>query len=88
VLAGLVRRNVGMGDADKAPWTSYDETRDVARNWRVFSSELNGQPDIRPYRQFPLEADPPAHTKYRAILAPFFERRRIEALAWILGAEI
>jgi len=59
---------------------SYEEVREAARDWRVLSSSLNGQPHIRPYRQFPLEVDPPEHSKYRSIIGPVFERPRIVAL--------
>jgi cytochrome P450 len=35
---------------------------------------------VRTYRQLPLEADPPAHGRYRAILTPLFRRPEIDAL--------
>ena len=60
--------------------TRHADVREAARDWRRFSSDLQGDPDWRTYRQLPLEVDPPLHTEYRALLSPVFERTAIAAL--------
>lgn len=60
--------------------TGYEAVRAAARDWAVYSSEYQGQPDVRTYRQYPLEADPPAHGAYRAILTPLFQRGHVTSL--------
>lgn len=66
----------------------YLPVRDAARDYATFSSDLQGESDVRHYRQLPLEADPPRHTKFRAALQPLFmatalepKRQRFENLA-------
>lgn len=54
--------------------TDHDRVRRAAKDWETFSSDLQGDPDVRDYRQLPLEADPPAHRRYRDLLEPFFGR--------------
>ncbi len=46
--------------------------RAAAKDWQRFSSELQGDRDVRGYRQLPLEVDPPRHTGFRRALAPLF----------------
>lgn len=58
----------------------HAEVRAAAKDWRTFSSVLQGDPDVRDYPQLPLEVDPPAHGAYRAILEPILGRRAIVAL--------
>jgi cytochrome P450 len=58
----------------------HAELKAAARDWQRFSSDLQGDIDVRDYRQLPLEADPPAHGAYRAVLAPIFERQRVATL--------
>lgn len=48
--------------------------RAAAKDWATFSSELQGDADVRDYRQLPLEVDPPAHRAWRALLLPAFDR--------------
>lgn len=60
--------------------TGHVAVRAAAKDWRTLSSELQGDRDVRTYRQLPLEADPPAHGRYRAILTPLFRRPEIDAL--------
>jgi cytochrome P450 len=55
----------------------YAAVKAAARDWSLFSSELQGERDVRDYRQYPVESDPPAHSDYRAILTPLFHRQRI-----------
>ena len=54
--------------------------KDAARDWERLSSDLQGDRDVRDFRQLPLEVDPPAHGVYRAILAPIFARPAVMAL--------
>jgi cytochrome P450 len=64
----------------------YANVKAAARDWGAFSSDLQGEPDVRSYRQYPLEADPPAHGAYRTILNRFFSRPRIESLEPVIRA--
>ena len=68
----------------KAPITrvirGHSELREVLRNTAKYSSDLQGDADVRDYRQIPLEVDPPRHHLYRAALSPLFVRPTIEKL--------
>jgi cytochrome P450 len=66
--------------------TGYEAVRAAARDWEVYSSEYQGQPDVRTYRQYPLESDPPDHGAYRAILTPWFQRAHVTRLEGPLRA--
>ncbi|MFM6939237.1 MAG: hypothetical protein ACKOUD_01230, partial [Rhodoluna sp.] len=59
----------------------YNEVREAARDWEAFSSDLLGDRDVRDYRQLPLEADPPRHTKFRMALNPIFSPGALRPLA-------
>ena len=61
--------------------TRHADVRRAAKDWQTFSSDLQGDPDVRDYRQLPLEVDPPAHRRYRDLLEPFFGRRSVGAMA-------
>lgn len=63
---------------DSGEITGYDAVRAAARDYRRYSSDLQGDRDVRSYRQLPLEADPPRHTLYRDALQPYFLRSSIE----------
>jgi cytochrome P450 len=58
--------------------TGYEAVRAAARDYQRFSSDLQGDRDVRDYRQLPLEADPPRHTLYRDALQPYFLSSAIE----------
>ena len=60
--------------------TGYGAVRDAGRNWELYSSDLQGDRDVRDYHQLPLEVDPPAHSSYRHAIQPLFLRPRLEAL--------
>ncbi|HVF07494.1 MAG TPA: cytochrome P450 [Actinomycetota bacterium] len=72
------------GVAELTVILGYDELREAARDWRTFSSDAPAQipipheTSVRTYAQLPLECDPPAHTRYRAMVAPALERARVE----------
>ena len=59
---------------------THADVKAAAKNWERFSSDLQGDPDVRTYRQLPLEIDPPAHGLYRAILNPIFSRPNVALL--------
>lgn len=50
----------------------YNAVRAAAKDFDTYSSDLLGDRDVRTYRQLPLEADPPRHTKFRAAVQPLF----------------
>lgn len=70
-----VRRLAGVAEI-----TGHAGVKAAAKAWGTFSSDLQGDRDVRTYRQLPLEVDPPAHTAYRAILTPIFGRGEVGAL--------
>ena len=59
---------------------SYRLLRQIARDWQTFSNDALGRIQIpaedrtRSFRQYPIEADPPAHTAYRALIQKVFEQ--------------
>ena len=59
-----------------AAWrvTGHAAVRAAAKDWERYSSDLQGDRDVRTYRQLPLETDPPRHTAYREALQPLFAR--------------
>lgn len=59
----------------------YHAVREAARDWETYSSDLLGDRDVRDYRQLPLEADPPRHTKFRMALNPIFSPKALRPLA-------
>ncbi len=70
-----VRRIVGVAEV-----TSHAEVKAAARDWRTFSSAVQGDRDVRDYPQLPLEVDPPAHAAYRAVVEPILGRRAVMAM--------
>jgi cytochrome P450 len=60
---------------------THKELRTALRDTEKYSSDLQGDADVRDYRQIPLEVDPPRHHLYRALLAPHFVKPAIEAHA-------
>ena len=59
--------------------TGYEAVRAAARDVDSYSSDLQGDRDVRDYRQIPLEYDPPLHTDYRHAIQPMFLRPKLEA---------
>jgi cytochrome P450 len=70
-----VRRLEGVAEV-----TGHADVKAAAKAWEVFSSDLQGDLDVRTYRQLPLEADPPVHRAYRDLLTPVFGRVQVAAL--------
>ena len=58
--------------------TEHKSLREALRDTKTFSSDLQGDADVRDYRQIPLEVDPPRHHLYRSALAPYFVKPAIE----------
>lgn len=58
--------------------TGHKNLREALRNTDKYSSDLQGDADVRDYRQIPLEVDPPRHHLYRSALAPIFVKPAIE----------
>jgi len=58
--------------------SSHAELRSALRDTSTYSSDLQGDADVRDYRQLPLEVDPPRHHLYRAALGPYFVKPAIE----------
>jgi len=58
--------------------TGHKAVREALRDTATYSSDLQGDVDVRDYRQLPLEVDPPRHHLYRAALMPYFVRPAIE----------
>lgn len=63
--------------------TGHANLRAALRDTEKYSSDLQGDADVRDYRQIPLEVDPPKHHVYRALLGPLFVRPAIEIHAEI-----
>jgi len=56
----------------------HKNLRDALRDTQTYSSDLQGDADVRDYRQIPLEVDPPRHHLYRIALSPYFVKTSIE----------
>jgi len=61
--------------------TGHKAVREALRDTATYSSDLQGDADVRDYRQLPLEVDPPRHHLYRVALAPYFVKPSIEKLS-------
>ena len=70
-----VRRLQGVAEI-----AAHADVKAASRDWARFSSDLQGDLDVRTYRQLPLEVDPPEHSLYRAILTPVFGRQEVAVL--------
>jgi cytochrome P450 len=58
--------------------SGHKAVREALRDTGTYSSDLQGDADVRQYRQLPLEIDPPRHHLFRAALAPYFVKPAIE----------
>lgn len=54
--------------------------REAARDYEKYSSDLQGDQDVRDYKQLPLEVDPPDHTEMRTLLNPWFSKEYVATL--------
>jgi cytochrome P450 len=59
---------------------SYRDLRRAAQDWQTFSNDVLGRIQIpaedktRPFRQYPIEFDPPRHGAYRAVVQEMFNK--------------
>jgi cytochrome P450 len=60
--------------------TGHTNVRSAARDTEKYSSDLQGDRDVRTYRQIPLEIDPPRHHLFRTALSPLFVKPKIEKM--------
>ena len=58
--------------------TGHAAVREALRDTATYSSDLQGDADVRDYRQLPLEVDPPRHHLYRSALSSYFVKPTIE----------
>ena len=58
--------------------TGHAQIRSALRDTQTYSSDLQGDADVRDYKQLPLEVDPPVHHLYRAALTPYFVKPTVE----------
>jgi cytochrome P450 len=58
--------------------SGHKAVRQALRDTGTYSSDLQGDADVREYRQLPLEVDPPRHHLFRTALAPYFVKPAIE----------
>ncbi|MGC3955753.1 MAG: cytochrome P450 [Propionicimonas sp.] len=58
--------------AERPEILGHAAVRAAAKDTETYSSDLQGDRDVRSYRQLPLEADPPRHTLFREALQPLF----------------
>lgn len=62
--------------------TRYEDVRAAAKDWRTFTSRVPNVTSIpsshpRDEPDLPIEIDPPQHTRYRQLVAPFFTRELV-----------
>ena len=63
---------------DRIIISGHRAVRDALRDTSTYSSDLQGDPDVRDYRQLPLEIDPPEHHLYRNALSQYFVKPTVE----------
>lgn len=70
----------------------YRDLRRAAADWKTFSNDVLGRIQIpaedktRPFRQYPIELDPPLHGTYRAIVQDMFHKPFDPAFADAIAA--
>jgi cytochrome P450 len=62
--------------------TRYQDVRRALQDWETYSSATPGVTSIpmatqRDFPEYPIESDPPEHTKYRELVNPWFSKVRI-----------
>ena len=65
--------------------TRFEDVRRAAKDWRTFTSSVpnvTAIPSSHPRSEpdFPIEVDPPLHTRYRQLVAPAFTRAHVERM--------
>jgi cytochrome P450 len=61
-----------MSDHRTGEIRGYNAVRAAARDFETYSSDIQGDRDVRVYQQFPLEVDPPRHALFRDAIQPYF----------------
>jgi cytochrome P450 len=59
-------------------FTRGEDIRWAQESWQIFSNTEKGVPKGTCPFMPPITFDPPDHTRYRAVLNPYFAKRRIE----------
>jgi len=67
-----------LDGGDQRIITGHKAVREALRDTTTYSSDLQGDADVRDYRQLPLEVDPPRHHLYRNALGPYFVKPTVE----------
>ena len=79
LVEGNYARNVSHDkDSSLRIITGHKAVRGALRETSTYSSDLQGDADVRDYRQLPLEVDPPRHHLYRNALSPYFVKSTVE----------
>ena len=68
----------GLQPNSKRTITGHKAVREALRDTSTYSSDLQGDADVRDYRQLPLEVDPPRHHSFRSALSSYFVKPAIE----------
>jgi cytochrome P450 len=76
----------GSPASERPAVVGHTSVRAALRNHARYSSDLQGDRDVRTYKQLPLEVDPPDHGLFRAVLTPIFSAERVQSLAPALRA--
>ena len=58
----------------------FDAVRSALKDFETYSSDLQGDRDVRDYKQLPLEVDPPRHTLFRDATQPYFHSDYLASL--------
>ena len=58
----------------------FNAVRAALKDFEAFSSDLQGDRDVRDYKQLPLELDPPRHTLFRDAAQPYFHSDYLASL--------
>ena len=66
---------------DNSEIRGFTQVRNALKDYEGYSSDLQGDRDVRDYKQLPLEVDPPRHTLFRDAAQPYFHSEYLAGLA-------
>ena len=66
---------------DNSEIRGFTAVRNALKDYVEYSSDLQGDRDVRDYKQLPLEVDPPRHTLFRDAAQPYFHSEYLASLA-------
>ncbi len=66
---------------DNSEIRGFTAVRNALKDYAAYSSDLQGDRDVRDYKQLPLEVDPPRHTLFRDAAQPYFHSEYLASLA-------